>query len=209
MPRMVAVTHPILVGMNGLPEEVMAWFREQGARGGKTAAERMTPEARRSRSIAGNSARWPKFKQKIDSLHNRSGVAANLLQVNGGAAGYAGQSVPGAKPGKGEGAWKSSGEPQTGSQKCTSSEVLKGEGGMPSPVRYEGLVSVKDAAVLASTDIGTIWDWINAGKVRAFGHRQTTRVLLQDVLPPVIPKGSNLKRRIDRLIRLRSNRRTK
>jgi hypothetical protein len=42
------------------PKKLVEFFREQGARGGKAAASRMTPGARKARAKAAAQARWNK-----------------------------------------------------------------------------------------------------------------------------------------------------
>ena len=48
-----------------LPPEVLEFFRKQGSEGGKTAAGRMTPEARTARAKKAATAAWAVRKRKL------------------------------------------------------------------------------------------------------------------------------------------------
>jgi hypothetical protein len=57
--------------------------------------------------------------------------------------------------------------------------------------RPTDLCSVSEAAVRTSLNKFTIWKWIRAGSVKAYGRSGCLRVSVADLLPEFDPKGSH------------------
>lgn len=58
-----------------LPEDVREFFRNQGARGGKTRARNLTPQERRESAARAAKARWNEERRKKKSARTGRTVA--------------------------------------------------------------------------------------------------------------------------------------